>query len=230
MPIEKDKIFNKIDSNFKEVQTLIYRQFYILDLVIADDLENIPAQIIQEFHNNEDKIDKFEVQVNENIIQFIVLHQPVASDLRQIIAFFRMILNIERIGDQLNNIFKSIKKTNPASIPTNEKEGVLNMLSMSRKMLRKALDSFENYDKDNAIWTIKNDELVDKMQDDLMNISIKKYSSEDDQQVKIQNIINMNSILSNIERIADNATNIAEASIYYQEGLDIRHKELKSIF
>lgn len=229
MPIKKEKIFNKINSDFDKVKDLINRQFDILKAIIKDDLKNISAQTIKEFNTNENNIDKYEIRVNENIILFMVLQQPVASDLRQIIAYFRMISSMERIGDQLNNIFNSINKNTPKQIPNDQKEGVLNMLKISRDMLNKALISFDTSDRDNAIWTIKNDELVDNLQEKLLGKTISRHSKDIYEQNEIKNIINMNSILSNIERIADNATNIAEASIYYQDGLDIRHQELENI-
>jgi len=229
MPIKKEKIFNKINSDFNKVKDLINRQFDILEAIIKDDLKNISVQTINEFNTNENNIDKYEIRVNENIILFMVLQQPVASDLRQIIAYFRMISSIERIGDQLNNIFNSINKNTPKQIPNDQKEGVLNMLKISRDMLNKALISFDTSDRDYAIWTIKNDELVDNLQEKLLEKTISRHSKDIYEQNEIKNIINMNSILSNIERIADNATNIAEASIYYQDGLDVRHQELENI-
>ena len=93
-------------------------------------------------------------------------------------------------------------------------------------MVKKALESFENEDHETAIWTIKNDEVVDDMQRKLISRMLRKNTPPGVAIDDVKNILNFGSILNSIERIADNATNIAEASIYYQDGTDLRHSDL----
>ncbi|MFA8435397.1 MAG: phosphate uptake regulator PhoU [Marinifilaceae bacterium] len=226
MSIRKDKIFNKVDKDFSKAKNILFRQFDILEDLIIKGMDNIPEEMLMEFKKNEDKLDQFEIRISEEIIQIIVLHQPMASDLRQIISYFRMIGNIERIGDQINNIVSFISKLTPRSIPSDQQDSVLNMFTMSLNMVKKSLISFEEEDQEYAIWTIKNDEVVDDLQYRLVKLLINKKTPEGVQPLELYNVLNFNSILSSIERIADNATNIAEASIYYQKGIDLRHQEV----
>lgn len=225
MPIRKEKKFNKLDNDFNKMKSLLFKQFEILEEVVANGLENMEKSSIDTFNKNESKIDQFELKMSDNIIQ-TMLQQPMASELRLIVSYFRMIGHIERIGDQLNNVMRFFHKMDPPNIPENQKDSVINMLSISEKMVKKALISFDDGDREYAIWTIKNDEIVDEMQSQILKRMVRKNSPKGAEPTEIFNLLNFGSILGNIERIADNATNIAEASIYYQQGIDLRHSEL----
>ncbi|MPQ46800.1 hypothetical protein GCQ56_07215 [Marinifilum sp. N1E240] len=226
MSIKKDKKFDKLHTDFAKMKLILQEQFEILEDVVLLGLDIIDPKQVAKFKQNEEKLDQFELKMSDNIIQTMGLQQPMASELRLLFSYFRMIGHIERIGDQLNNVMRFIDKMEPPFIPENQRESLLNMLSISEKMVRKSLISFEDSDREYAIWTIKNDELVDEMQKQLLRRMVKKETPQGIEESKIYNLLNFGSILGNIERIADNATNIAEASIYYQQGIDLRHQDL----
>lgn len=226
MSIKKDKKFDKLHSDFGKMKLILQEQFEILENVVLLGLDIIDVKEVEKFKINETILDKFELKLSDNIIQTIGLQHPMASDLRLLISYFRMIGHIERIGDQLNNVLRFINKMEPPFIPENQRESLLDMLSISEKMVRKALISFDDRDHEYAIWTIKNDELVDEMQYNLLKRMVKKHTPKENDKTGIYNLINFASILASIERIADNATNIAEASIYFQQGIDLRHQDL----
>ncbi|PCH68596.1 MAG: phosphate transport system regulatory protein PhoU [Bacteroidales bacterium] len=226
MSIKKDKRFEKLDNDFAKMQSLLFQQFGILEEVVNNGLNEVEKGLIDTFKKNESKIDQLENKMSDNIIQTIGLQHPMASDLRLLVSYFRMIGHVERIGDQLNNIMRFFHKMDPPTIHNDHKDSVLNMLSISEEMVKKALISFEDGDREYAIWTIKNDEIVDEMQSKILKRMVRKNSPKGSEPTEIFNLLNFNSILGNIERIADNATNIAEASIYYQQGIELRHQDL----
>ena len=226
MSIKKDKRFEKLDNDFAKTQSLLFQQFEILEEVVTNGLEEVAKGLVDTFKKNESKIDQFENKMSDNIIETIGLQHPMASDLRLLISYFRIIGHVERIGDQLNNVMHFFHRMDPPTIPENHKYSVLNMLSISEKMVKKALISFEDGDREYAIWTIKNDEIIDEMQSKILKRMVRKNSPKGSEPTKIFNLLNFNNILGNIERIADNATNIAEASIYYQQGIELRHQDL----
>lgn len=226
MSIKKDKKFEKLNNDFGKMQSLLFQQFEILDEVVNNGLDKIKEGLVDKFKKNEIKIDQFEIKMSDNIIQTIGLQHPMASELRLLVSYFRIIGHTERIGDQLNNIMRFFHKMDPPTIHNDHKDSVLNMLSMSEKMVKKALIAFEDGDREYAIWTIKNDEIVDEMQSTILRRMVRKNSPTGEEPTEIFNLLNFNSILGNIERVADNATNIAEAAIYYQQGVDLRHQEL----
>jgi phosphate transport system protein len=95
-------------------------------------------------------------------------------------------------------------------------------------MVEKALLSFINNDNEYAVWTIKNDVVVDEMNNKLLINSISKAKVSDKTKEMLLSYVDLKDIITNLERIADHATNIAEASIYSIQGTDIRHSGLDS--
>ncbi len=100
------------------------------------------------------------------------------------------------------------------------------MLLSGISMVEKSLLSFINNDNEYAIWTIKNDEIVDEMNHKLLINSISKANVSEKTREMLLSYIDLKDIITNLERIADHATNIAEASIYSIQGTDIRHSGL----
>ena len=103
------------------------------------------------------------------------------------------------------------------------------MLVSGISMVEKSLLSFINNDNEYAVWTIKNDEIVDEMNHKLLINSISKAKVSEKTKEMLLSYIDLKDIITNLERIADHATNIAEASIYSIQGTDIRHSGMDSI-
>ncbi|WP_195715307.1 PhoU domain-containing protein [Ancylomarina sp. 16SWW S1-10-2] len=208
------------------MKSLLYAQFETIENIILSGLESVSKNELENFSKNEKKLDQMELKMSDNIVLTIGLEQPMAGELRQLVSYLRMLGDMERIGDQLNNILHFFQELTPKELPENQKESIHNMYDMSLIMVRKALESYENEDHETAIWTIKNDEVVDDMQRKLISRMLRKSTPPNIAIEDAINILNFGSILNSIERIADNATNIAEASIYYQDGIDLRHSDL----
>ena len=102
------------------------------------------------------------------------------------------------------------------------------MLLSGKIMVEKSLLSFVNNDTDYAIWTIKNDSVIDEMNHKLLINSISKAKLSDKTKEMLLSYSELKNIITNIERIADHATNIAEATIYYLKGTDIRHSHFEN--
>ena len=171
----------------------------------------------------ENLIDNYEVVMGEQFTNTIVLYQPVASDVRRIVACYRMTVNLERIGDRIINLTRIIETIRKSNEYDSICSLVNNMLTSGTIMVEKALLSFINADPDFAIWTIKNDSVVDEMNYKLLVSYINKSSLDDETRQTVLRYVELKDMISNIERIADHATNIAEASIYSMQGTDIRH-------
>lgn len=225
--LKKENAIQSILESFKEYSDIVMQQLDMLETIIQAEKPGIDATLIETMEANEAKLDKFEVKISDKIINTIVLHHPMASELRKIIACYRMVINMERIGDLIMNITKFIRKIEDTKIYAELSDVIYNMLVSSQNMVQKSLLSYLNEDKEYAIWTIKNDDVVDEMNKKLMKKSIKKSAFTEEERTTLMNLINVKSIVYNIERIADQATHIAEASIYSLEGKDIRHKDIE---
>ncbi len=224
MTSKKDDAINSILTDFEEFANLLLSQLDLLEKLIGSGDIKFPEKENKELLNNEKKLDKTEVKISDKIVNTIVLYQPVASDIRKIIACYRIIISLERVGDMVVNIAKFIQKIKTPEVYSNLSDVISNMLIQSSNMINKALLAFTNDDKEYAIWTIKNDAVVDEINKKMLKKAIKKSSGSSEDKELLMSFINLNGMITNIERIADHATNIAEAAIYSIEGKDIRHK------
>ncbi|MBN1111917.1 MAG: phosphate uptake regulator PhoU [Bacteroidales bacterium] len=221
----KDAAINDILDSFTKYSNLVLAQLDILEKIVQDNDLKVTDELLDEINKNEIELDDYEVKISEKIIHTIVLHHPVASELRKIIACYRIIINIERIGDLVINIVDYIKNLKDPKVLKALSGVLFNMVVTSTSMVQKSLMSFLNNDKEYAIWTIKNDDVIDQMNEKLLKKGVSSANLPDELQEQLLNLITFKSIISGIERIADHAAHIAEASIYSLEGEDIRHKK-----
>ena len=224
MNTKKEQSIQDIMNSFQEMADLVLGQLSLIEKLM---IGNEPQQeLINRIKKNENDIDKYEIIISDKFINTIVLYQPVASDIRKIVAIYRMALNLERIGDQVMNISYTIG----ALMNTEEYKAmsglIINMLLSGKMMVEKALLSFVNSDPDYAIWTIKNDSVIDEMNQKMLINSISRTKMNEKTKEMLFSYVELKNVINNIERIADHATNIAEATIYALQGTDVRHTGL----
>jgi len=226
MPQKKEEAIQKVMNEFEEMANLVLSQLDFLEDFFQSGSMDLPTSL-EEFNHNEGKIDQLEVKLSDRIVNTIVLYQPVASEIRKIMASYRIIINLERIGDYAVNLVNYVGKINSPEIYEQMSDMISTMFISSSQMVKKSLLSFIHHDKEFAIWTIKNDSVVDEMNKKMLKGLISRSKSFDDKKKALISFITIKEMVDNIERIADHATNIAEASIYYLEGKDIRHLHLE---
>jgi phosphate transport system protein len=227
MTSKKDDAIKSILDDFEEFANLVLHQLDLLEKIVSGGNIKIPEEVLKEMESNEKKIDKLDVKISDKIVNTIVLYQPVASDIRKIFACYRIVNSLERIGDMVMIILGYIQNIKTLKLYVELNDVITNMLINSSNMVSKAVISFTTDDKEYAIWTIKNDTVVDEINKKMLKKAIKKSSDNNDENKQLlMSFISMNGIVTNIERIAAHATNIAEAAIYSIEGKEIRHKPL----
>lgn len=181
--------------------------------VKTEDLE-----LAQKIIDTDYQIDEREIEVEEECLKILALYQPVATDLRFLVAVIKINNDLERIADYASNIAKRFKTS--ANDPDKFKYDYTPMADTASKMLRMSLDALVRMDVDMAYEVRDIDSEVNKMRNDAydsMKNDIKSYPE------KVGAIINMYLISRHIERIGDHTTNIAEEVIYLIEGEIIRH-------
>ncbi|MGQ7869791.1 phosphate signaling complex PhoU family protein [Sunxiuqinia sp. sy24] len=226
MTIKKDDAINHIQADFEAMANLVLEQLDQMEQIIISGEIDVADGLLKKIMQNEKDIDKREVKLSDKIVNAIVLYKPVASDLRWIMACYRIILSLERIGDIVVNVTNFINKIKTPEVYERLREVLSNMTIQSIKMVRKSLLSYLNDDKEFAIWTIKNDLVFEEINHKLMKKILAKTETEESNKHLLMSIVTIKEMMSNIERIADHATNIAEAAIYSIEGKDIRHHKL----
>ena len=184
-------------------------------------LESRDAEIAEKIVHSDWEVDEFEVEIEEECLKILALHQPVAIDLRFISAVIKINNDLERIGDEAVNIAERvayISKRPPVTVLVNYSL----MAENTEAMLKDSLDALVNLDADLANKVRLADDEVD-------DIHVENYDKVKTaikvQPEQVGYLINFLQISRHLERIADHATNIAEEVIYMVEGVIHRHKK-----
>jgi len=222
----KDLSFQKNNQEFEELSNLTLGQLQILTKIYENFDGTISSELVENLRANEEKIDNLELKLDEHIIKTIVLYKPMASDLRGLISMYRMVINLERIGDLAIKIMKMTKAHKDSEILLKMSPTILEMITIVSKMLTQAILSFTNSDPSAAKWTIEKDEIIDDLNQKLIRKSIKKEELNGDFNKILISVTDIRTLISAIERIGDHATHIAEASLYALSGKNIRHQQI----
>ena len=169
---------------------------------------------------NDTRIDRREVEVEETCLKILALYQPVATDLRFIVAVLKINSDLERIADLAVNIAE--RAVYIATQP--EVDLAFDFPGMSFKaetMLKESLDALVNLDADLAYKVCADDDAVDDMNRQAYAQIQDALHKHPDQ---TECLIHLLSVSRHLERIADGATNIAEDVIYMVRGEIVRHK------
>ena len=177
-------------------------------------------QQLQEVLEYEDRINELEVDIEEHCLKVLALHQPVAIDLRFIIVIMKVNNDLERMGDQAVNISHRVKSLVdgpelPISLPIDE------MTNAVQRMVSLSLEALVSQDPAIARKVVDMDDIVDDLNAqtyDLIRETIQANPS------LVNTAMSMATISSNLERIGDLCTNIAEEVIFMVEGQVIRHQ------
>jgi phosphate transport system protein len=170
--------------------------------------------------NNEPAINRAEREVDEFAVDLLAMQQPMAVDLRFILAVIKINADLERVGDQAVNIVQRVMnmiELSPKDLPVD----IPAMAAKVRKMVRDALQSFIEGDTDLARQVLEADDEVDRMNKEAFaNLSACMQATPDSAVQALDAL----SVARNLERVADHATNIAEDVIFWVRGADVRHR------
>ncbi len=159
---------------------------------------------------DDEKIDKFETLIEQQVVNLIALRQPMAIDLRETVTALKISSDLERIGDLAKNISKRTLLLNE-NLPKNLTEALVRVSSNVQKQLKSILDAYLDRSSAMAINVWEGDEQID----DLTNLCMQeviKYLKEDEK--NLDDGTHLLFVTKNIERIGDHTTNVAE-QVYY---------------
>src|SRR5271169_6542027 len=159
-------------------------------------------------------VDALERDVETFVIRMLALRQPVAGDLRQIVAALKIASDLERIGDYSANVAKRSVVLNQFSLPYSL-AGLAHMARMVQGQLKSIIDALGESDADKAVEVWRSDQVVDDIYNAIFRELI-TYMMEDPR--NITPCTHLLFIAKNLERIGDHATNIAEKLYYAVEG------------
>ncbi len=175
--------------------------------------------LAREVIDGDPEVDRMEVEIEEECLKLLALYQPVATDLREVIAVLKINNDLERIADLAVNIGEraiELASCEPTAIPYD----LTVMAEKSMEMLRNSLDSLVRMDPKLARSVCDADEAVDKIN----RIAARETRAViSDNPQKLKPMLSLMLVARHLERVADLSTNIAEDVIYSCQGTIVRH-------
>ncbi len=169
---------------------------------------------------DDEEIDQLEKQIDKDGVDVLVRFQPVASDLRRVVAAMKLSPNIERIADQATNIARRARKLNRHP-PLPEVEIIVPIQAHAMAMFKDSIDAFAREDVDLGREVVARDKDLDYM-NKMANRRLTDRMAQDPKQLR--GYLNLIFVSRCLERVGDHATNIAEDAVYAAAAEDIRHQ------
>jgi phosphate transport system protein len=203
----------------KMIYTLGARVDESLELAVKSILEK-DVELAQRVMADDRIIDEMEVEVEEECLKVLALHQPVAIDLRFIVAVLKLNSDLERIGDLAADISKNgitVSRLPRPRIPIDLHQ----MSYLAKAIVRKSLDALVNIDTYLAREVIRDDDEINSMKAEMKAEILQTIQREPEHAEALATLL---VIANRLERIGDHATNIAEDVIYMVEAEIVRHQ------
>ncbi len=177
------------------------------------------SALAREVIERDHQINALDVEIDEESIRLLALHQPAARDLRLVTTAMKIATELERISDLSENVSERVIELNeePQLKPYID---IPMMGNMARMMVKHSIDAFVKDDAQLARKVLADDDYVDDLMEQLFR-ELLSYMLEDTR--TISRAIRLSFIAKYLERMADHATNIAELVVYLVEGKIIRH-------
>jgi phosphate transport system protein len=169
--------------------------------------------------DNEHAINTFEITIDNDIVKFFALQQPVAVDLRLVLAIQMVNNELERIGDHAVNIAESAIQCSPFD-PLEDLPELFHMAETVTTMLSNSLESFFTKNSELARAQLLKDDEIDEMN---RSIILKSIDIVKKDPKLIEPAIEYIRVSKNLERIADLSTNIAEEEIFHDQARTVKH-------
>lgn len=214
-------------GNFDEALTSLRNNVLMMAGLAERTLDRAIRGLLQRDDNlcttaiaDDEEIDQLEKQMDKEGVDVLLRFQPVASDLRRVVAAMKLSPNIERIADQATNIARRARKLNKHA-PLPEIELIVPIQAHAMAMFKDAIDAFTREDVDLGREVVARDKDLDLM-NKLASRRLTDRMAEDPKQLR--GYLNLIFISRCLERVGDHATNIAEDAVYAAAAEDIRHQ------
>jgi phosphate transport system protein len=175
--------------------------------------------LMTEVIKGDEAVNGLHLEIDDRCFKLLALHQPMAVDLRVIVAAFKINSDLERVGDLAVNVAEAAERY-VTHAPVKPLIDLPRMADMARQMLHDALDAFVSRDAEAAQRVLTRDDVLDGLKNQIFR-ELLTYMLGDPR--KIEPGIDLILVSRHLERVGDHATNIAEDVIFIVEARDVRH-------
>jgi phosphate transport system protein len=177
------------------------------------------GDLMAEVIRGDEAVNSLHLEIDDRCFKLLALHQPMAVDLRTIVAAFKINTDLERVGDLAVNVAEAAERY-VTHAPVKPLIDLPRMAEMARQMLHAALDAFVSKDAEAAQRVLTQDDVLDGLKNQIFR-ELLTYMLGDPR--KIEPAIDLILVSRHLERVGDHATNIAEDVIFMVEARDVRH-------
>lgn len=217
-------ISQQFNRELQDVRDLVMQMGGLVEQQLADAilaLTTVDTALAEVVVTNDFKINRLEVEIDEECTHILARRQPAAGDLRLLMAIIKTITDLERIGDEAERVGRmTLRFAEGAGGDNKPLMGVGHMGEMVRKNLHEALDAFARMDAEAAVFTAQQDLKIDQEYESILR-QLMTYMMEDPR--SIPRVLGVMWAARSLERIGDRARNICEYVIYLVRGKDVRH-------
>lgn len=213
-----------------DIEQIKIKMFEMADLAMeaiklsVDSLKNADLELAKKIIKDDTRMDKLELEIDDDCIRLIVTRQPAASDLRFALSMLKINTDVERIGDIATNIAREVLKINgtPLIKPLLD---IPRMADIAVRMIRQAFEAISEKNVEKAKEVIIMDDEIDELNMQIYRVLF-TYMAESSR--NISQSLSLILVARALERAGDHAKNIAERAIYYIQGEDIRHRDART--
>ena len=182
------------------------------------------VDLIEQVLHGDEPINELHLEIDGRCFKLLALHQPMATDLRAVVAAVKINTDLERVGDLAVNIAEAAKRY-AAHPPVKKLIDIPQMGDIAQAMLRDALDSFVRRDTVLAQQVLNEDDRLDALKTTIFRELLASMLND---RATVEPSLDLILISRHLERIGDHATNIAEDVIFMVSALDVRHHAASS--
>ena len=211
LQIDLDDLHRDLLSMCAKVEDLIHRAVAQLSQPSLADARALTEQ--------DNEIDRWDVQIEDKCLKILALHQPVAIDLRRITTVLKISGELERVADLAVNIVeRAVGLLDAPDLQIPDK--LVDMAQAAVDMLHRSIDAYVTLDTQLARQVCMDDDSIDQANAAMIRHLIDQMHRQPD---RLDALLHLFSAVRQVERVADHATNIAEDVVYLVEGKIIRH-------
>jgi phosphate transport system protein len=232
MPNSKDQVYGdhiseRFNNELLELKTRFLEMGGMVEAQVGSAVQALTANdsvLAEQVRVGDRGVDQMEIGIDEEAILIIARRQPAARDLRLVIAVIKMVVDLERVGDEAKKIAKLALKLEEEGQTSFGYVEIRHIGSHVHTMLHDSLDAFARLDAEQALRVMKEDKRVDEEYQAAAR-TLLTYMMEDTR--NISRCMSIMWVLRALERVGDHACNIAENVIFMVKGEDVRHTSIE---
>jgi len=222
-------ISRQFDDELDEIRSRVLKMGGLVESQLDKTLEALREESsdqIVDVEKLDRKVNKLEMEIDEECTQILAKRQPAAGDLRLIIATSKSVRDLERIGDEAERVANMVRHAIDNEASTKSFKGLLSIGEHVKELLHSTLNTYARMDSRSAIKNMRLDQVIDEEYSQVVMRLVAMMKKDPD---SISDALDVMWAARSLKRIGDHCINICENVIYLVEGQDIRHLPVDSI-